>query len=604
MEFPAAMRFVLAGRAERSIAGQAAALCLRLLLLLAVSLILVHHFDGALRNSLQPPLLWRNAFPLLLVALLIYGLCGRIALTVIVSGALAALVYKINAIKLRNLDSPLTPSDLALGNQVASHIGFFAHYTGYHAIALVAAPLTLVLVGVLLWRLETPAYRPQWQTRLVLVLLPLAVLYTLLHGMRPLRELYSDRALTTYQQWNPVYSVQSLGLMATFVRMYQDMQIRMPPPDKSLVVAFTKRHAQDIRRRETRALPQELPDIVVVQSEAFFDPGVLKHVEYGQFDPNFQRLATTGITGSLTTPTYGGGTIRTEFETLTGYPMLAFPLIQYPYFGLAAGWMPTVPHRLQKLGYSTTLFHPFEGQFWNRLQVMPQLGFQHMYFGNSFQHAEHAGLYVSDRALFQRVLAHLGHEDSAPSYTMVITMENHGDRDRDPGDVAGMLQAHPMPTGMSPQGRQEMTYYVAHLINGDAALADFADQLLARPRWTLLLFYGDHLPALNATYADLGFDDNKTAPEEHTRFMLLSNRPLNPSQSREVNLASYDLPGLLFDVAHLPEDGYLALASTIREAKARKNPDDGLDYAQLQFNAALMEVHCGQKLDAAGQCQP
>ncbi|MBE1160723.1 LTA synthase family protein [Dyella acidiphila] len=589
---------------RHEITNRGVAFCWRLLGLIAASLLLVHHLDRTFHDALHPALLWRNAFPILLFALLLYGLCGRAMLTLLLSGALAALVYKINTLKLRNMDSPLTPGDVQLGHQVADHIGFFAHYTGYHTVSLIGEPLLMLVLAVVLWRVETPRYRPRWLTRLGLVVLSLGVFYALLHGLRPWRELYSDRDLTTYQQWNPVYSAQSLGMLAAFVRMYQDMQVRVPPPDKQQVAAFASHNAQEIEQRQTRALTQELPDIVVVQSEAFFDPGVLKHVEYGQYDPNYQRLAAGGITGSLTTPTYGGGTIRTEFETLTGYPMLAFPSVQYPYFGLAAGWMPTVPHRLQQFGYSTTLFHPYEAQFWNREQVMPELGFQHMYFQNSFKDAKYAGIYISDRSLFKRVLAYMDQDDSKPRYTMVITMENHGDWDRDPGDLAQVLREHPLPPGLSSQGQEEMTYYVSHLIHGDAALADFANKLLARPRWTLLLFYGDHLPALSAAYADLGFDDDKTAPEEHTRFMLLSNRPFNPAQPRQVNLAAYDLPGLLFDTAGLPEDGYLAIASTIRHAKVRKTLGNDFNYARLQFNAALMEVSCGRKLDTAGRCSP
>lgn len=582
--------------------GRVGALCLRLLLLAVASMLLVQHFDRNFHGVLHPGLWWLNALPALLFILLIYGLCGRTLLTLVWSSALIALFYKINTLKLRNMDSPLTPSDVALGHQVVDHIGFFAHYTGYHIISLIAGPAVLAAVTILLWRYETPRYRPHWLTRASLVLLSLAGSYALLHGQRPWREWYSNQHLATYQQWNPVYSAQSLGVLAAFVRMYQDMQVLVPPPDPQPVNIFASRHAGEIQQREGRSLPSELPDIVVVQSEAFFDPGVLKHVEYGQFDPNYQRLAMTGITGSLTTPTYGGGTIRTEFETLTGYPMMAFPSIQYPYFGLAAGWMPTVPHRLERFGYRTTLFHPYEAQFWNRLQVMPELGFQQMYFADSLKDAKYAGIYISDRSLFKHVLAYMDRSDSKPRYTMVITMENHGAWDRDAGELADTLRSHPLPMGLSPEGRQEMTYYMSHLLHGDAALADFADQLLARKHWTILLFYGDHLPALSAAYADLGFDDDKSAPEEHTRFMLLSNRPFDATQSRHLNLASYDLPGLLFDVAGLPEEGYLALASTIRQAKVRKSLGGQFDYAKLQFNAALMEVNCGRRLDENLHC--
>jgi phosphoglycerol transferase MdoB-like AlkP superfamily enzyme len=405
-----------------------------------------------------------------------------------------------------------------------------------------------------------------------------------------------------YQQWNPSYSDRSKGFVATFVRMYQDRQREVPRPDRTLVANFANHHRDAIRQREARPTPKDLPDIVIVQSEAFFDPGVLKKVDFGQYDPHFQQLATTGISGSLTTPTYGGGTIRTEFETITGYPMMAFPTVEYPYFGLANRHMPTVPRRLQALGYTTTLFHPYEADFWNRSATMPALGFQHAYYEDAFKGLPRAGVFVSDRSLFDAVLNHLGDGDTGPSYIMAITMENHGPWNRDPGDLARLLNTNPLPAGLSAEGVYEMTYYISHLLNGDEALEGFAQRLMARKRWTMLLFYGDHLPALDAAYSDLGFDDNRKAPQQHTRYMLLSNRPFDPNQQRQINLSAYDLPGLLFDVAQLPEDGYLALASVIRmtaEHDAVANVDA---YRNVQFNAARLEVRCGHKLDDAGRC--
>jgi phosphoglycerol transferase MdoB-like AlkP superfamily enzyme len=561
----------------------ASKLSIRLLGLALVCMLLAWHLDPALRAGFNLELAWRNALPLVLIALLLYGLFGRIVLTAVVSAALIAVVYKINAIKERNLHSPLTPDDVMLSHQVAGNIGFFAHYTGYHVMVVVMVPVLLVVAVVALWRKEAHFFKPHWTTRLALMLVSVVCLYTLMQGYRPWRDMYARNAMIGYQQWNPIFSAQSKGFAATFVRMCQDRQASVPPPDKSVVTTFVSHHAADIERREERPLPPELPDIVIVQSEAFFDPGVLKKVDYGQFAPNFEHLAAMGITGSLTTPTYGGGTIRTEFETLTGYPMMAFPAVQYPYFGLAHPWMPTIPRRLQALGYSTTLFHPYDGDFWNRDETMPELGFQHMYFEDAFKDASRAGLFVSDRSLFDAVLAHLDDSRAPPSYTMVITMENHGPWNRDPGSLANLLKTNPLPGGLSEEGTEQMTYYTSHLINGDAALAEFATKLLARKRWTLFLFYGDHLPALDAAYQDLGFDDSREPYQEHTRYMLLSNRPFGPDQRRQLNLS---------------------LASTIRFASTHDSSANDEDYREVQFNAARLEVTCGHKLNSAEDCPP
>jgi phosphoglycerol transferase MdoB-like AlkP superfamily enzyme len=491
------------------------------------------------------------------------------------------------------------PGDLLLGDQVFHNAEFFAHYTGRHLVLLLLAALLFVAVLWVIWRAERHSLRLRWLPRLLWLLVSLVALVTLYRGDGAWQKVYADKALPGFYLWSPMASVKKVGFVAEFARMAQESRVRLPSGEQELVANFAEQHADDLRAATTRKPPTELPDIVVVQSEAFFDPGILKAVDPGEFVPNFERLAATGISGSLTTPAYGGGTIRTEFEALTGYPMAAFPAISYPYFGLARQWMPSVPHRLEEFGYSTVLFHPFLADFWNRKGVMPALGFQHTYYAEKFVDAKRAGIYVSDHSLFDFVLAHLDEHATHPQYVLAITMENHGPWNADAGALTSVLSGKSLPTALSAKGRREMTYYLSHLVNGDRALGDFAKRLLARPRWTILMFYGDHLPALPHAFARLGFDDDGPDIAQHTRYMLLSNRALTP---HKLDLNAYDLPGLLFDVVGLPEDGYLALASAIRRAWAQDNYQHGPEYGQVQFNAAQLEVACRHKLDAAGKC--
>ena len=586
-------RRVGAMRARRSVVVSGAVFIMAL-----VSMGLVWWLDPALHGAFDTALLWRNALPVFLLILLIYGLSGRALLALVLGVGFTRLVFAVNAIKEFNLNEPLLPGDLVLWHQVLHNMGFFAHYTG-HGLALLLLSLGFVVMLWGAWCLERRWRRPGWPSRVALAVLSLGVIITLYRGDGFWYEAYAGEASIRFQLWSPIDNVQHVGFMAGLVRMSQRSRIALPKADQSLVEEFVARHAEDLKARMQRQPPAELPDIVVVQSEAFFDPGVLKGVDFDQFVPNFGRLAATGITGSLTTPTYGGGTIRTEFETLTGYPMQAFSTIAYPYYGLASAWMPSVPRRLEALGYSTTLFHPFRSSFWNRRQVMPELGFQRSYYRGAFVGAGHAGKYVSDHALFDFVLAHLDDARHDPQYAMVITMENHGPWDSDAGTLANVLDGHPLPRGLSAAGTQELTYYLSHLVNGDVALGDFAKRLLARPRWTVLLFYGDHLPALPHVFADLGFDDDGVETAEHTRYLLVSNRALTP---RTMNLSSYELPGLLFDTAGLPEDGELALTSVIRQAGEQDHYRHDPKYREVEFNAARLEVSCRHKLDAAGRC--
>lgn len=580
--------------------GRSAVVASAMLAMALEGLLLVWWLDSALATAFEPALLWRNALPVFLLLLLIYGLSGRVFLSLLFGGGITYVLFKVNAIKELNLDEPLMPGDLALWHQVLHNMGFFAHYTGHRLWLLLLAMLVFAGVLWVVWQLEKRQQRLGWMSRIACGSLSLLVLMGLFNGDGPMRRAYSDVAMPGFALWDPAQSVRNVGLLAGLVRMSQEMRTALPIANEVLVRNFAKRHVTDIRARMMRSPPAELPDIVVVQSEAFFDPGVLKGIDFGEFTPNFKRLAATGITGSLNTPAYGGGTIRTEFETLTGYPILAFPSVTYPYYGLAKAWMPSIPHRLRAFGYSTALFHPFRGSFWNRRQIMPELGFQHTYYLSSFAGAERSGEYVSDHALFDYVLAHLDDVGKGPHYAMVITMENHGPWDSDPGVLANVLDKRSLPKGLSPEGAMEMTYYLSHLVNGDAALGEFAKRLLARPRRTVLVFYGDHLPSLSHAFTDLHFDNDGTATDQHTRYMLISNRATPP---HSLNISSYELPSLLFDTIGLPEDGFLAFESIIRPHW--KNPSASAydnKSVQVEVNGAQLEVACRRILDATGYC--
>lgn len=578
--------------------GQWKGTVVKTLALIAVSALAAWLLDPAFEKVTRLDLLWRNALPFALFALLLYGLLGRFLLSLWLVLVFTKMLFVLNAIKVAHMNTPIMPSDWALRHQLLHNMSFFADYAGGSVLLLMGLAGFVLITWLIVW-CERRWNRPHPVTRIFFTVTTVAILLSVFHGDGMWKQAYSDTELAGYYPSDPAASDSNTGLMAGLVKFTQEARNRVPKPDRQVIAAFAEKHSQELHDRASRPIPSKLPDIVVVQSEAFFDPSIMKQIEPGEFDPNFQRLSSTGIAGSMEAPTYGGGTIRTEFETLTGYPMRAFPQILYPYYGLASKWMPSVPRRLLAFGYSTTLFHPFGRNFWNRHEVMPALGFQHSYYGDSFKNAARAGVYISDQALFDTVLAHLAKQQANPSYTMLITMENHGPWSLKAMALPHILDNHPLPKGLSPNGSEQLTYYLSHLVNGDVALRDFATRLMARPHWTVLLFYGDHLPSLNTAFGDIGFDDGKTYADQRTHYMLVSNRPLLP---RKLDLSAYELPGLLFDTIGLPEDGYLAFDGAVREAESADSPARASHYEQVSINAARDEVRCKKKIQLDGSC--
>lgn len=262
--------------------------------------------------------------------------------------------------------------------------------------------------------------------------------------------------------------------------------------------------AQSPFRAVPGKLPAELPDLVTIQSESFFDvrrayPIVKKEV-LGGFDA---LCAEALVHGELEVAARGANTVRTEFAFLSGLSAETLGVHRYnPYRRLARHEdVPTLVSYLRQLGYRTICVHPYHGEFYRRREVLPALGFDEFIDIRAFEQAEKAGAYVGDRALGRFVSDLLRREGKQPLYLHVITMENHGPLHWESvtqGDIREQLE------GPLPHGCEDLVAYARHLRNADAMFSGLRQTLLENGRPAGLCIFGDHVPIMPKVYAALG----------------------------------------------------------------------------------------------------
>ncbi|CAB3823241.1 LTA synthase family protein [Achromobacter animicus] len=252
-----------------------------------------------------------------------------------------------------------------------------------------------------------------------------------------------------------------------------------------------------------------MPDLIVVQSESFFDvrrayPQVRRDVL-----ANFDLLKSESTRyGQLTVEAWGANTVRTEFAFLSGVPAVALGVHQYnPYRRLAAEGFPTIASYLKSLGYRTVCIHPYHGSFYRRDKILPLLGFEEFLDISHFAGDQADGRYIGDRALAARVLALLGEPGDRPLYLHVISMENHGPLHWEgvSKDVEQALVIHQLPNGCA-----DLLAYTRHLRNADAMFGMLREGLLSRARPSGLCVFGDHVPIMPSVYQHLGPVDGTT----------------------------------------------------------------------------------------------
>lgn len=526
--------------------------------------------DGAAQAALGT--VAANAIPAALAALLLLALTRRPWLSLGLILLVLYALYSANALKLEALDTPLLPADFMLLGHLGDGGALLLRYLPLATAAGVGA--ALAAVALLGWR-ERPWARLRGGSRALLLGVAAALAASLALNTRPWSTVYA--ADTEFKTWSPADSARRSGLPAMLLRYAWDMSFALPQPDRALAAQLRQRYAPPAV--SGGATTADLPDIVVLQSESFFDPLRLRGAELTQTLPAYRRLAAGARHGELWVPTFGGGTIRTEFEVLTGIAMRYFPSVRYPYFRLTAKAVPSLASVLAERGYATVALHPNARDFWNRAAALAHMGFQEFAGIEQFHDAERIGWYISDDALVDRVLERLDAAHS-PLFLFAISMQNHGPYDDYPNADRARRAAQPVPAGLGEPAARRLRGYLYHLENADRALARLADALRQRPRRTLLLFYGDHLPSLPVTYAQHGFDDGAPGADQPVPWLLLDTAQPPQAHAAE-STASFYLPALLLDAAGLADRGYFDLLEAVRRGD-RPGPrwtpteDDGL----------------------------
>jgi phosphoglycerol transferase MdoB-like AlkP superfamily enzyme len=285
-----------------------------------------------------------------------------------------------------------------------------------------------------------------------------------------------------------------------------------------------------------------------------------------------------GLTGTMKVPTFGGGTLRTEFETLTSIPMSAYPRIGFPYLQINLAHIPSLVGVLHKAGYSAYAIHGNDRNFWNRAKAFQAMGFDRFYAVDDFpKNAPHDGWYLSDEAMTEQIESRLDNADK-PIFIMAVSIEGHGPYGSVPVSDKEQRNAIPVPGGWPQAAENEYRNYTYHISDADAALGRLRAYLERRGRPFVLAFYGDHLPGLQYVYdAAGGFDDGREATKQFVPWLLIGPEGSEP-RGRHIN--SWMLGSEILRAAGLPDTPYYTLV-------------DRADRAQVAHPAAAETVELG-----------
>ncbi len=523
-----------------------------------------------------------NALPLLTLGLLLLAITRRPLLSLWLGLLAACSLYAIDALKFENLHAHLLPADVMLVPQIASGMDLYWSYAnsaGFGKRQLAG----YLLITALLFLEPAQRWLRAW-LRIVLALLALGLGYAVVQQKTPVAHWYDNESLG-FAPWQPDASIERTGLIAGLVKLAGEGPWQLPAADEAFVESVLAMHPA-ASSPAPAATAEAMPDIIIWQSESLFDPARLSAIDPDVHLRRLNRLRSRGLHGELSVPTYGGGTVRTEFEILTGYPMHAFAGINYPYSALAQRPLMALPRLLRQYGYRTIAIHPYEANFWSRDSAMSHLGFDVFEDQSVFQSDDYHGIYIGDHALLRRVTKTLAADSEQPRFIFAISMENHGPwRNRPRIDEAARRRI-PVPDEVSGGAADELRNYLYHVERADRLLESLIELVDSRPRRTIVLFYGDHLPGLERVFKTLRFEDGLDAWEQPVPFLLYDNRGGARGQAGGV-LRSYHLASLVLDAAGFNSEPRFRVLSADRERLGPTGLNGITPNPELDYDHAL-----------------
>lgn len=528
----------------------------------SISLILNIILEGLSRRSVIAPFrFFIGNFPAFALswAVIMVTLCiamlfrKKIFSVTLVSVLWLSLGIADNIILGRRTGSPLSPVDLQLNMEA---ILMLPIYYKWWQIVLGALVIGCAVTGLVLLAVKTPKYQKEhgrgFARLLISALICAALILFCIEGgyvSRSLRPSLYDAYLNNGFAYSFLYGIFDTGIdkpeaysgeAVKQVGESADMEITVqatPEPEKRFYEEFREFVRNGLFEKEPEGYgaeavetigkligrgeaDAEVPNIILVQIEAFFDPSVLTSYAFdGDPIPGFRKLAKEYPSGRLFVPTVSGGTANTEFEVLTGCNLDFFGAGEFPFYTVAKdGVIESLATDLKACGLTATFLHSYTGSFYYRNTVYSNLCF------DRFVSLEYMDDYevtpkgwAKDKVLEKCMLEAMS-KTEGKDFVYAVTVQTHGAYPENP---EGFTPSFTVTQAPGESEKAQMEYYLTELNEVDAFITHLTETFSDYPEDTMIVFFGDHLPGLQFEVDDL-VDKNLYA----TEYVIWANFPI------------------------------------------------------------------------------
>ena len=480
-----------------------------------------------------------NAFTAFCLTLVLFAFIGRWSMATGISGTVFTLLAIVNYYTRDLHGTALMPQDIMNIGTAAAVMGSYTLRITETVITIVALFLPVVVIAVAQHFLaygRGKAPKISWKCRLARWAGCFAGIFVILYvgyfapfAIKPKQTYGWAWQLTYYKYGYLAGTIESAGLL---------MNPIVEPDNYSDAAADEAAARADGYTPAVETVSeQEYPDIVLILSESFYDFDLVTDLQTDVEVMSVTKNLENSIYGHTVSPQVGGGTNSSEYEMLTSNSLMLMPSIT-PFNWLNLYGADSIVSYLEDLGYATMAAHPYTNLNYRRNSAWLALGFDQVYFEDSFPTKEYYGNrpYQTDSATYKDLEAmYESMPEDQPRFTFLVSIQSHGDYDMNDPELDLVHAATDYGEYDSVMDEYLSCMYLTDQAFGE--LTDYFTQVYEETgRKVIVAMAGDHAPSFVDHVADktIAAENDLQILERSTPFIIWANYPLeNAGETNE-----------------------------------------------------------------------
>ena len=466
-----------------------------------------------------------NVFIIGLLWWLVYLLCNRTKLTIIITTITVFLFGFANFLLYMFRGSQLTATDMRF---ITTGLGVAKSYQ----ITFDKAALWAIMITVI-WVCLAIGFKGYKGLPLKLRVIPLAIF--LAWGAAFYGVFYQSNILQKnvirVSAFAPDYSYRHYGYALAFTVTAVNLHIEKPEGyDPAAIEKLSAEYKSD-KAKDAGKPTETTPNVIAIMNESFADLTALGDVRTNTDPmPFLHSLKENTVHGTMHASVFGARTANSEFEFLTGYTCGFLPFGTMAYNGHVKEGTPNLTTLLDEQSYGgVTAFHPGKRNSYCRDEVYPNLGFKEHIALEDLDDPELLRAYVSDSYDFKVITEEYEkYRESGgkePYYMFNVTIQNHANYTSAEGVVKAGIEL------LNDDIRYDNPVNYLNLVKkSDEAFQELVQYFERVNEPTVIVMFGDHQPQFNTSFYStlLGGSESElsidvTERKYHVPFVIWAN---------------------------------------------------------------------------------